>query len=103
MVAPQPPHHLGKNRPAHALAVCVHAPRVIHVVAFFGKRFHEPDVLKEPVAALVVAAAASRAAVVVAPILQKDPYRLLLALANDVGIRVAASITEVHEAADDAQ
>src|SRR5687767_5359707 len=37
MVAPQPPHHLRQDRSAHPLAMRVHAPRVIHVVALFRK------------------------------------------------------------------
>src|SRR5215467_5363733 len=57
VIAPEPAHHLGKHRTSHALAVRVHAPRVVHVVALGGERLHQPDVLKEPVATLIVRAA----------------------------------------------
>src|SRR6185503_11445257 len=66
-----------------------------------GQCLHQPDVLIEPVAPLVVGAVASDAAVVVPAVLQKDPNGLLLALPDDVGVGVAAA--QVHEAADDAQ
>ena len=35
----------GKIGAAHLLAVLVHAPGVVDVVAFFGERFHQADVL----------------------------------------------------------
>src|SRR5690242_2480250 len=77
MVAPEPSHHFRKNRSAHTLTVSVHAPRVVQVIAFFGERVLQPHVLKEPVATRVVRSAASRAAVVVAPVLQEDAQRFL--------------------------
>jgi hypothetical protein len=35
-VAPQPPHHVRKNRAPHFLPVQIHAPRIIHVIALLG-------------------------------------------------------------------
>ena len=50
----------------------VDPPRVVDVVALVGERLHQPDVLVEPVALLIVgAAAAADAAIVVPPVLQK--------------------------------
>ena len=52
--------------------MCVDPPRVVDVVALVGERLHQPDVLVEPVALLIVgAAAAADAAIVVPPVLQK--------------------------------
>src|SRR5438552_13252777 len=64
-IAPQPPHHLGHDRPAELLTVQVHAPGVVHVVTLLRKGLHQPHVLVEPVALLVVNAVADAA--VVAP------------------------------------
>ena len=102
MIAPEPRIISGRMvRPS--LAVGVHAPGVVQVVAFLGERILQPDVLKEPVTARIVRAATSLAAIVVAPVLQEHAKRLLLALPDDVGVGVAAAIAEVDEAADDAE
>ena len=103
MVTPEPSHHFRENRAAHALSVGVHPPRVVQVVALFGQRVFEAHVLEKPVAPRVVHAFPSRAAVVVAAVLQEDAQRLLLAFPDDVCVRVAAAIAEIDEAADNAQ
>src|SRR4029453_14986239 len=82
------------------LAVAADAPLVIQVVALLLERVLEPDVLQEPVAPGMGGATAG-AAVVVASILHENPNRFLLALADDVGVGVAAA--KVGEAADEAQ
>ncbi len=79
----------------------VQSPDVVHVVAFLDERAHEADVLKKPVASLVVGAAAADAAVIVSAVLKKNPNRLPLVLPNDVGVPVAS--TKIHEAPDDAE
>src|ERR1700730_8103118 len=96
MIPPEPSHHLGQNRSAHSLAVSVHAPRVVHVVALVGERPHQPHVLVEPIAALIVgAAAAAHTSVVISSVLQKDPNGPLVALLDDIGVRIAAA--QIHE------
>src|SRR5215207_3849211 len=45
MVAPEPAHHLRQNGAAHRLAVTVHAPGIVDVVALLRERLHQPDVL----------------------------------------------------------
>src|SRR5690242_2279702 len=71
-VSPQPSHHLGEREAAELLAVQVHAPGVVQVVALLLERFLHPHILKEPVPARVVAPVAD-SAVVVSPIAQEDP------------------------------
>src|SRR5262245_13061788 len=56
---------------------------------------------EEPVSPLIVDAAASDTAIVVAAVLRKHANGLLVALPDDVGGRVAAA--QIHEAANDAQ
>src|SRR5205085_3955063 len=101
MIAPQPAHHLRHHHAPLLLAVPADAPGVADLVALLGQRLHQGDVLVEPVAPLIVGAAAPDAAIVVAAILHEDADRLLLALADDLGIGVAAA--DVREAADDAE
>src|SRR5215813_11015212 len=75
---------------------------VVHVVPLLRKRLHHAIVLHKPVAILVVAGTVRRkCAIVIASVLQKDADRFLLALANDVGIGVAAP--QIDEAADGAE
>src|SRR3954468_13945526 len=78
VVAPEPTHHVRKNRAALLLTVLADAPLIIEVVPLLGERLHQPHVLQEPVASFVVSPAPTDAAVVVAPILQVNPDRLLL-------------------------
>src|SRR6266699_4170549 len=53
-IAPQPAHHLRHNSAAKLLPVEIHSPRVVHIVPFLPESFHQPHILKEPVALLVV-------------------------------------------------
>src|SRR5579871_2346321 len=94
-VAPQPAHHLGHDRPAELLTVQVHAPCIVHVVTLFRKGLHQPYVLVEPVALLVVNAVAETA-VVVPPIAQKNSDWLLFAGAHLLGVDVPTP--EIDEA-----
>src|SRR5437870_12925756 len=55
-IAPQPAHHLRQDRAAHFLAVEVHAPRVVHVIALVREGLPQPDILEKPVACCVVVA-----------------------------------------------
>ena len=71
MVAPQPAHHVGEDGAAVLLAVPADAPLIVEVVALVAQRLHQPHVLEEPVALLVVVAVPADAAVVVAAVLQK--------------------------------
>src|SRR5580658_6745221 len=70
-VAPQPSHHLRQDGSAVFLTVQIHAPCVVHVVTLLRESLHQPDILEEPVALLVVGAAASDAAIVVAAVAQE--------------------------------
>src|ERR1022692_192688 len=99
-VAPQPAHHLGKNHAAELLPVKVHAPRVVHVVTLLREGLHQPDILVEPIALLVVSAGA-HAPIVVPPVAQEYANGLLLARQHSVRIHKAA--LQVHEAADAAE
>src|SRR4051812_19007689 len=100
MVPPEPSHHVGEDRAALLLPVAADPPRVVHVVALFRQRLHQPDVLQEPVTGLVVGAVGADATVVVAAVLQEHPYRLAVVLPYEVTVRMAAA--QVREAADDA-
>src|SRR5581483_3013461 len=84
------------DRPAELLPVQIHPPRVVHVVALLRERLHQPDVLVEPVALLVVDAVAEPA-VVVAAVAQEDADRLLLARQHALGVDMPTS--QVDEAA----
>src|SRR5579864_9467058 len=88
MVTPQPAHHLWKDRLEHLLAVPLDAPRIVHVVALFGKGLLHPDILVEPVAPPVVGSVGSQRPIVIPAINQKNTYGFLLALAYDVRIGV---------------
>src|SRR5262245_48427864 len=101
VIAPEPAHHIGKDRAPLLLSVAADAPRVVQIVALVGQRAHQPHVLQEPVARLVVLAVTSDAAVVVAAVLQVDADRLPVGPPDDVGVGVTAA--EVGEAADDAE
>src|SRR6266496_2258243 len=86
MVAPQPAHHLRKNRSSHFLAVLVHAPGIVQVVSFFAECLHHAHVLVKPVPCLIVGTIGIQCAIVIAAIAQKNADRFLLALPNDVRI-----------------
>ena len=82
-------------------AVAADSPGVVQVVALLGQGAHQPHVLREPVSRFVIRPAAADAAVVVASVLQVNAQRLLLALADEVGVGVTAA--QVDEAADQAE
>src|SRR6185312_12736732 len=71
-----------------------------HVVSLLGERLHEPNVMVEPVPAGIVLAV-SHATVVVAPVAEVDPDRLLAAGQNLLRERVPA--VDVGKASYDAQ
>src|SRR5262249_37140739 len=98
--APEPAHHLGHYRATKFLAVEIHAPGVIDVVAFLRKRLHKTNVLKEPVPFLVINTVAN-ATIVIPAIAEKNTNWLLFALENALGIDVPAA--EIDETADIAQ
>ena len=80
----------------------VHAPGVIHLIALVGKRLHQADILKKPVAGLVVfPAVAALPAIVVPPVLQEDSDGLFLAFPDDLGIGM--STANVRETSDDTE
>ena len=76
-IAPQPSHHVWHDRPTEFLAVQVYAPRVVHVITLLRESLHQPHILQEPVELLVVDAVAG-AAIIVPPVAQEYPDRLLL-------------------------
>src|SRR6266850_62400 len=87
-IAPQPAHHLRHDRAAKLLPVQIHAPRVVHVVTLLCEGLHQPYILQEPIALLVVNTVAD-AAIIISPVAQKDSDRLLLACQYPFGIYVS--------------
>lgn len=74
---------------------------MINVVTLLGKRLHQTDILEKPIPLLVVTAAGTQAAMVVAAVAKKYSNGLLLARQN--ALRIDISTPQIHEAADIAQ
>ena len=79
----------------------IHAPGVIHVVSLGRERLHQPYILIEPVAILVVFPSAPESAIVVAAVAQEHANGLLLGGQHAIGIHLPAA--QIHKAADIAQ
>ena len=91
IIAPEPAPHFRHHGTALLVRVRANALAVVHVVAFLRKRGDHLDVLRVPVPFRIVRRfAASGAAQIVQPVLQKNAQGFVFALPDEVRISVAA-------------
>src|ERR1700744_305780 len=101
VIAPEPAEDFGHFHAGLFATVRSNSPGVVDVVAFFGEGGDHFDVLGVPIAfGIVGGVGAAAAAEVVEAVLQIDADGFAVALADEVGVDVAAA--EVGEAADGA-
>src|SRR5437773_3058249 len=101
MNTPEQLRQVGQKLASLLLPVPADALGVVQVVALLAQCLHQSNVLKKPVARLVVTSVAARTTIVVATVLQKHAEWFLFGLSHQIGVGMTSA--EVGEAADDAE
>src|SRR5678815_2306381 len=83
------------------MAVDTHSPRIVDVVTLLGERFHQADILQEPIAVRIVRTVAIGPTIVIPSVYHENPNRL--SIAGEDLLRIDMSSLQIDKRSDSSQ